>query len=152
MHNFTPTAATEETMHEHTWWHVHCSMEIALWIVSQQDFSPWWKVVRCLSGRWKIKVWREKITVSSWSSRPCTHRQHSHLQLMWGYLHNASGGLWQGWQVQVKIPEPVPQNYELGSKSVCKDPSAWYLVVDSVSLNPRAMIRTATWTCSIKKH
>lgn len=30
----------------------------------------------------------------------------------------------------VKIPEPVPQNFKLVSKSVCKDLSAWDLVAD----------------------
>lgn len=32
--------------------------------------------------------------------------------------------------MQVKIPEPVSQKSELVSKSVCKDLSAWDLVVD----------------------
>lgn len=78
---------------------------------------------------------------------PHTHRQHSHLQLVRGYLHNASGGLWQGWQVQVRISEPVPQNSELASRAVCKDLSTWDLVADSFSLSPRAVIITFTWTC-----
>lgn len=147
LHNFTPTVAIEETMLKHSWWHIHCSMEIALWIVFQQDFSPFRKVK---DEGLKRENYSELLKHSSFW--PCTHRQHSHLQLVWGYLHNTSGGLWQGWQVQVKIPEPVLQNSELASKSVCKDLSARDLLIDSFSFNPRAVMRTSTWTCSTKKH
>lgn len=46
--------------------------------------------------------------------------------------------------MQVRIPEPVLQNSELVSKSVCKELGMffWVLVVDCFSLNPRAVMKT----------
>lgn len=91
----------------------------------------------------------EQLTCSSFW--PFTHRQHSHLQLVWRYLCNASGGLRQGWQGQVRILEPVLQNSELVSKSVCKELGTffWVLAVDCFSHSPRAVVSTSTLELSV---
>lgn len=81
--------------------------------------------------------WRSKEEITASSFWPCTQKQHSHLKLVWWYLHNASGGLWKGWQVQVRIPYPVLQNSQLVSNLVSKELGKFCFMVIDIFTQPQ---------------